>query len=272
MLDTSLMSPTTHRIVGTLEFVDKFECVSGTRLRFRHSAGELVAWSWLPLPKPGALGMFKGTAVILPIKRQEAENLLVSFERDDFSPITPMFSEELCPIPGVVRQITQLVDQMKTAPLRRFVSDALLQPVARKKFWRLPASWMHHHAYGGGLAQHSLEIAKMVASAEGVSDEDRDLGIALAILHDYGKLEYTAPKGDGLSPNHHEQTGRKLLAPLLDQLLEESYGVGIKMRELLGGPRTPRTSPYPLAIGRVVHAFDQLSCEANKRMMEEMLS
>jgi hypothetical protein len=38
------------------------------------------------------------------------------------------------------------------------------------------------------------------------------------------------------------------------------------MHELLGGPRAPREGKYPLAIGRIVRSFDQMSCEKTRRV------
>jgi hypothetical protein len=42
------------------------------------------------------------------------------------------------------------------------------------------------------------------------------------------------------------------------------------MRELLGGPRAPREGKYPLAIGRIVRSFDQMSCEKTRRAAREL--
>lgn len=237
----------------------------GAGWRVRHAKGTLVAWSWLPLSPPGKIGVIKGRAVILQFKRDHVEHLLVSFETDDLTPLGELLPETACAIPGVVAQTTQLVEGIKNPALRRFVTDALLQPIARTTYWRIPASRLYHHAGTGGLAQHCLGIATMVATASGLTDEDRDLGIAFALVHDYGKLDCTPQRADAMSHSHHEKVGLQLLAPLLERLIREDRDAGLKMRELPGGDRVPRTSPYPNSIGRVVRAFDQLSCEANKR-------
>jgi hypothetical protein len=268
MLDTSIVAPITNYYPCTIEPVDQTEKPQGSRWRVRHAKGALTAWSWLPLPPPEERAVRKGYAITLQIVRAGPENLLVAFEQQDLLPLGVLVSETCCPIPGVVRQTTEFVDRLMNPALRRFVSDALLQPVARSNYWRIPASRIYHHAIEGGLAQHCLEIATMVASASGLEDEDRDLGIAYALLHDYGKLAGGQPRGEGMPYVPHEKSGLALLTPLLDRLIAEARGPGLKMRELLGGDRAPRSSPYPLAIGRVVRAFDQLSCEANKRANE----
>lgn len=265
MLNTTLAAPATQRFTCTIEPVDVTEDPAGSRWRVRHAKGTLIAWSWLPLSPPGKVGVIKGGAVILQIRRDDVEHLLVSFEQDELTPLGELLPEAACPIPGVVTQTTQLVADIKNPALRRFVSDALLQPIARTTYWRIPASRLYHHAGAGGLAQHCLEIATMVATASGLTDEDRDLGIAFALLHDYGKLDCSPQRADSMYQSHHEKIGLRLLTPLLDRLIREDRDAGLRMRELLGGDRVPRASSFPLAIGRVVRAFDQLSCEANKR-------
>ena len=45
-----------------------------------------------------------------------------------------------------------------TGSLRRFVSRALTRKEVLTRYWTSPASRQDHHAYPGGLAEHSLEI------------------------------------------------------------------------------------------------------------------
>ena len=54
-----------------------------------------------------------------------------------------------------------------------------------------PAGIRVHHAYVGGLLEHSLSVAKMAEYASRLYDLDRDLLITGALLHDIGKsVEY----------------------------------------------------------------------------------
>ena len=63
----------------------------------------------------------------------------------------------------------------------------------------------------------------------------------------------------------HEQMGYEALLPALDRLIEAEPDAGARLAELLGGPKAPRDSAYPLAIGTIVRAFDQMSCEKTRR-------
>lgn len=52
-----------------------------------------------------------------------------------------------------------------------------------------PAAVSVHHAYCGGLLQHTLNVTKLVSkTAELYQEIDRDLAVATALLHDIGKL------------------------------------------------------------------------------------
>jgi 3'-5' exoribonuclease len=54
---------------------------------------------------------------------------------------------------------------------------------------RYPAALFHHHAYLGGLLEHTLEVAHLAdRTAAELGSLDRDLLLAGAILHDVGKL------------------------------------------------------------------------------------
>ena len=56
------------------------------------------------------------------------------------------------------------------------------------RFWTMPASARHHHALPGGLAVHSLEVARNLAGQAAVGGHERDLCIAAGLLHDIGKV------------------------------------------------------------------------------------
>lgn len=60
------------------------------------------------------------------------------------------------------------------------------------EFFNLPAAQIKHHAYEGGLLEHTLQTIKLsLAILDCIDDEvtiDKDLIIAGAILHDVGKI------------------------------------------------------------------------------------
>jgi 3'-5' exoribonuclease len=62
-------------------------------------------------------------------------------------------------------------------------------------FTMAPAAKSIHHAYLGGLFQHSISVAKLVCSMQTPQGTNGDLLITGALLHDLGKIE--AYKWDG---------------------------------------------------------------------------
>lgn len=57
-------------------------------------------------------------------------------------------------------------------------------------FFEAPAAKFHHHAYIGGLAEHTLETAEMALSLAGTlsrAEMDTDVLLAGSLLHDVGK-------------------------------------------------------------------------------------
>ena len=57
-------------------------------------------------------------------------------------------------------------------------------------FFEAPAAKFHHHAYIGGLAEHTLETAEIALSLAGTvsrAEMDTDVLLAGALLHDVGK-------------------------------------------------------------------------------------
>ena len=108
-------------------------------------------------------------------------------DREDFLPQTSKnIDEMLASVMDLVRSVKQL--QLK-ALLDRFFAD---QPFL-ERFKAAPAAVSVHHAYIGGLLEHTLSVAQMcdLISAQ-YPELDRDLLVAGALLHDIGKTEEIA--------------------------------------------------------------------------------
>lgn len=94
------------------------------------------------------------------------------------------------PIPGEesmagIRELAATIREPWISRLvRSFLDDGQLAAV----FAAAPAAKLNHHAYVGGLAEHTLSVMRLcAAAAEHYSDLDRDLLLAGAFLHDIGK-------------------------------------------------------------------------------------
>ena len=264
MRDTNLMPLQTARYAAILEFLSDTDADGARLCRVHHRWGQLDAWTWLP-PIHEDHTPRLGDVTTLELQCKDIEFVVLGFDATPPLSLVHALDDERCPIEGVVAQVSDVIDQLRSHDLRRFALSALLHRDALAQFWISPASRRDHHAYPGGLAHHSLEVATMVGSSTGLPDDDRDIGIVFALLHDYGKLWCYAPHMRGHDSKNHEQIGYTALGEPLDQLMEADPNAGAKLRELLGGPRAPRDSPYPLAIGKIVRAFDQMSCEKTRQ-------
>lgn len=246
--------------------------LNALRVRLYYNGGWLDALTWALDVSDATTTVSLALVTVVELPAKPARYLLMHCQPDSAISGFALLPDSLCPLPGVISQIKPLVAGIACEPLRRMVTHALLRPDALSGFWRAPASLNDHHSYPGGLARHSLEVATMVTTASLLSQEDRDLGVAMALLHDYGKIWcYRDGKYRAEQKRGHEVVGLEKLAGHLDILRRESPDVGAKMYELLSGLCHRKERRYPLAIGRIVHAFDQMSCEMTRRVVVDDL-
>ena len=105
-----------------------------------------------------------------------------------FLPSSPRDREEMG------RELDLLVKTVSDAPLRTLLGRCVGRTTALGRQYRVhPAAKKNHHAYLGGLLEHSLSVAKSCDrlcahyQAQGAR-LDRDLLVAGALLHDIGKV------------------------------------------------------------------------------------
>ena len=87
--------------------------------------------------------------------------------------------------------VTRLQNLIKTVrnPGLRALLETIFSGAIYDKFIMNPAGMRMHHAYIGGLLQHSVDVAGIaIALAEQIGNVDKDLVVAGALLHDIGKL------------------------------------------------------------------------------------
>lgn len=168
-------------------------------------------------------------------------------------------------------QIQALVQTLEPPPLRQLTAGLLNAYEA--SFKEFPAAIQYHHAYLGGLLEHTLEVATGVAQfSKDYPDVDHGVAVAGAILHDIGKVkEWENP----VAP-HHSFSGQLVGHLLLgrDMVREEASKIDWsdeRLPELLehvivshhgelefGSAILPKT-----AEAMVVYQFDNLSAKLN---------
>lgn len=108
--------------------------------------------------------------------------------------------EEVVPedfLPATSRNVDQMFERLKAAtdtiaskPLLDLMNAFWADSEIVRRFKRAPAAKMMHHAYLGGLLEHTLSMALLADKVAGhYSGVDRDLLLVGAVIHDLGKIE-----------------------------------------------------------------------------------
>ncbi|MFH1268394.1 MAG: HD domain-containing protein [Planctomycetota bacterium] len=130
----------------------------------------------------GTTQLFQGALQLIATRLTKLEPSEVN--EDDFTPVATVEIDKL-----VVR-MGEILRAMADPQLRNLAECFLLDEPLMAKFTRAPAGVKHHHAYQGGLLEHSvnlMEVALRVAPC--YPQIDRDLLVMGALLHDLAKTD-----------------------------------------------------------------------------------
>lgn len=106
------------------------------------------------------------------------------FEPSDFLPVCPYDRDIL------FEQLEKLLANMSDGPLKRLCMDFISDPEIMDRFRICPAAKTMHHAYIGGLLEHTVSVITLIYRiCNHYADLDRDLLISGAFLHDIGKID-----------------------------------------------------------------------------------
>ena len=88
------------------------------------------------------------------------------------------------------RQLKDLAAEVKNSHLKRLLQSFLTDADFIKRMKQSPAAKAMHHAYLGGLLEHTVSVTKLLGRiCDHYPRLDRDLLVTGAILHDIGKVE-----------------------------------------------------------------------------------
>lgn len=158
-------------------------------ITFERSAAETIK----NMPNPCAVTVFgvvqpdkyaaDGGANQLLLERVEAAD-----KNSDLSTIMPVTEKD---IEAYKQLLVEIIDNINKPYLKILLSN-IFNEAMLERFAKNPAAMKMHHAYIGGLLEHSVEAALIVKSLSGVITDirvDWDLAATGAILHDIGKIE-----------------------------------------------------------------------------------
>jgi 3'-5' exoribonuclease len=128
----------------------------------------------------GTVTSFRGA------KRVSIDSLAAapSWDPEDMLASGPRSSEEL------KAEFKDLVRSVSDPEMRRVLSAVFGDRPFFQRFTRCPGAQSHHHAYLGGLVEHTVAVAALCSAlGEQYAHVDRDLLVTAALLHDIGKVD-----------------------------------------------------------------------------------
>ncbi len=86
------------------------------------------------------------------------------------------------------KELFTLINGVKNQSLKKLLLDVFEDKEFMDKFCVAPAAKTMHHAYIGGLIEHTISVAKLAKEiGEYYGDLDKDLLLSCALFHDIGK-------------------------------------------------------------------------------------
>jgi len=130
----------------------------------------------------GSVSDYRGTLQVV-IKKMAP----FSSDRIDPSDFLPQTSRD---IEGMFERLVKRTDSITTDYLKALIDAFFKDKEFVNKFKTAPAGKKMHHAYIGGLLEHTLSMVSLADKIAGhYSGIDRDLLLSGAILHDIGKID-----------------------------------------------------------------------------------
>ncbi|SEG13297.1 3'-5' exoribonuclease [Caloramator fervidus] len=94
----------------------------------------------------------------------------------------------------MIKEIEKLISTIKNPYIKTLLENVFNLPDVKKHFYKKAAGAEIHHAYQGGLAHHTIEVAKIVQNYCNIFTYIKyDVALAAALLHDIGKIYELSP-------------------------------------------------------------------------------
>jgi 3'-5' exoribonuclease len=180
-----------------------------------------------------ALRFERGDAVEVRGKVERFRGELVA-ELDDVRRIEPGSFDPAEFLPAAYRSVEELegflehlAREVHDQALRAVVERVLMQGPAAAEFRRAPCTRAGHHAYLGGLLEHTVSLGTLLLELCQLHPRlDSDLLMAAALLHDVGKVrEFTYGAEFGLTEEGrllgHLAIGAEIISAAAGELADE---------------------------------------------------
>ena len=235
------------------------------RLELKDRSGSLEAKIWSPLSQqyqelsPGCLVQAAGRASLyrdrLELNIEElqvlGEDAWHELDAALFMPAAPRLPDEMW------HELEKLcASTMRHPPWKKFIQLLFGDEDLRERWKIAPAAKGVHHAYRGGLLEHTLGVARLCLKlADSYPQLDRQLLLAGAVCHDLGKLwEFSGLHAIDYTDSGrllgHIELGLEAIAPYLQKSgLEPELAMHLKHLIIshhgeleYGSPKRPKTA------------------------------
>lgn len=145
-----------------------------------------------------------------------------SVNRDDFSPVNAVAVDAL------QQRLSEVLRSMNDPHLRTLAECFLMDSALMEKLANAPAGVKHHHAYRGGLLEHTVAMMELAARVAPLYPQlDRDLLMMGAFLHDLGKVDELSYDRDFGYTDQGQLIGHLVIAvEILNRKLAEAERLG----------------------------------------------
>lgn len=148
------------------------------------------AQRWYDMLRPGDIVQIKGKIGTFRESPQlTIDTLRKATPEDDIDP-ADFIAKAPMDIEAAFNRLMDLVHSIQHQDLHRLLTRVFEDEARVRGFKAAPGGKLWHHAYAGGLLEHTLNVVTVCDTMASLYDMvDRDLLITGAILHDIGKLE-----------------------------------------------------------------------------------
>ena len=171
------------------------------RIVMEDCSGEVLGVLWEPSRYMDALWGFengnirivtgrveRNYVVIEHLVRLGFEDYIFKADNEQIVEATKRIPKSVAPRPDLLDELIAFVDGISNDILRDFCHKTFENLELSEAFLCVQGSINNHHAYVGGLAEHSLEAARNAAKFRGLSAKEIDIAKVGALFHDIGKI------------------------------------------------------------------------------------
>jgi len=165
-------------------------------LELGDSSGRIPATLWEDVKKTydaiqvGDIVKVKGTVMTYKDSRQISVEKIRKAQTSDEVDKKEFIQKGKLDIDALTQDLTETIESVKNPFLQHLLKRVFNDPWWSNRFKEAPGGKLWHHAYLGGLLEHTTAVAEICETmARLYPTANRDLLLTGALLHDIGKIE-----------------------------------------------------------------------------------